>query len=323
MKARYFMVGVSSILAFAPLGCASQDTPPAAAPTGMATTSDVTPTGSTSVDNDDELTADLREHHRHHNGGFAMFIAMSLDSLGSESGPTPGASDTSRQQSAAITKIQANIYAALKPAQAAEKNVLSTLADGIAAGAIEKAKVDAAILQLSAAAAGAREGITDSLNQLHTVLTPSQREALVDKVSAHLEVWEDVNSEDDSTDRNIHEGHLHRVANEIGLSPDQVDKIRATLKESMAGTMGMPFDPKEREAQFAAFGSAFVSDSFDAKTLSSGAAANTHMVTWGAKRMAHFYEAVSPFLTADQRAKLADSLRWHASTMQPQAMNSN
>jgi hypothetical protein len=289
----------------------------------MATTSDAKPTGSTSVDNDDELTADLREHHRHHHGGFAMFVAMSLDSLGSESGPTPGASDTSPQQSAAITKIQADIYAALKPAQAAEKNVLSTLADGIAAGAIEKAKVDVAILQVAAAAAGAREGITDSLNQLHSVFTPSQREALVDKVEAHFEVWEDVNSEDDSTDRNIHEGHLHRVASEIGLSSEQVDKIRVTFKESMAGTMGMPFDPKESEAKIAAFGSAFVSASFDAKTLSSGVAANTHMVTWGARRMAHFYEAVSPVLNADQRAKLADSVRWHASTMQPQAMNSN
>jgi Spy/CpxP family protein refolding chaperone len=289
----------------------------------MATTSTVTLTGSTTVDNDDELTADLREHHRHHNGGFAMFIAMSLDSLGSETGPTPGASDTSPQQSAAITKIQADIYAALKPAQAAEKNVLSALADGIAAGAIEKVKVDSTILQLSAAASGAREGITDSLNQLHSVLTPAQREALVDKVEAHFEVWEDVSSEDDSSDQSIHEGHLHRVATEIGLSPDQLDKIRASFKESMAGTMGMSFDRKESEAQVSAFSSAFMSDSFDAKTLSSGAAANAHMVTWGAKRMAHFYEAVSPFLTADQRAKLADSLRWHASTMQPQAMNAN
>jgi Spy/CpxP family protein refolding chaperone len=326
MKARYFIVGVSSLLALAPVGCASQGTPPPATPVGMSTTSNVTPTASpasTTVDNDDELTADLREHHRHHNGGFAMFVAMSLDSLGSESGPTPGAGDTSPQQSAAITKIQSDIYAALRPAQVAEKDVLSTLADGIAAGSIEKARVDTAIMQLSAAAAGAREGITDSLNQLHSVLTPAQREALVDKVEAHFEVWGDVNSEDDSTDRNIHEGHLRRVATEIGLSPDQVDKIRATFKESMAGTMGMPFDPKESEAQVAAFGHAFMGESFDAKTLSSGAAANTHMVTWGARRMAHFYEAVSPVLTADQRVKLADSLRWHARTMQPQAMNSN
>jgi Spy/CpxP family protein refolding chaperone len=322
MKARYLVVGVSSLLALAPVGCASHDTPPATAPTGV-TTSDVTPAGSTSVDNNDELTADLREHHRHHHGGFAMFIAMSLDSLGSESGPTPGASDTSPQQSAVITKIQADIYAALKPAQAAEKNILSTLADGIAAGVIEKGKVDAAILQLAVAAAGVREGITNALNQLHSVLTPSQREALVDKVEAHFEVWRDVNSENDSTDRNIHEGPLHRVASEIGLSADQVDKIRATLKESMAGTTDMPFDPKESEAQVAAFGSAFVSDSFDAKTPSSSVAANTRMVTWGARRMAHFYEAVSAVLQVDQRAKLADSLRWHASTMQPQAMNSN
>src|ERR1700683_2786957 len=109
MKVRHYAVGVSSILALAPVGCASQSTPQAAAPT-IATTSPVTASGSMPVDSDEELTADLREHHRHHHGGFVMFVAMSLDSLGSETGPTPGASDTSPQQSAAITAIQARMY---------------------------------------------------------------------------------------------------------------------------------------------------------------------------------------------------------------------
>jgi Spy/CpxP family protein refolding chaperone len=225
---------------------------------------------------------------------------MSLDSLGA----TP-------EQATAISKIQADLHAKMQPAHDAEKNVLVTLADGMAAGKIDTAKVEAAITQVSAAAAGVHDAIVDSLNQLHGTLTPPQRVALVDKLEAHFKVWHKVNAEDEPQSGDAHGGHLGKLAKELSLSADQVEKIRAAFETSMASAR-THYDAHEGNAHLKAFGSAFVSDKFDAKTLGTGGTANAHLATWGLTRMTHFYEAAAPVLMPDQRTKLADALRRHA-----------
>jgi Spy/CpxP family protein refolding chaperone len=249
----------------------------------------------------DDATADLREHHRHHHhGGFAMFVAMSLDYLG-----------TTPEQSAALTKIQRDMYSEMQPAYDAEKNLLSTIADGVAAGKIDRPRVEIAISQSSAAASRVYDAVAGSLNQLHALLTAPQRIALVDKIDAHFDVWNDVNAAEEAANRDAHGGHLGKVAKELGMSPDQVEKSRANFKSSFV-TAPASYDRKEGEEYVKAFGIAFEGDSFDARTLAAGGSANAHLATWGATRMARLYEAVTPVLTADQRAKLADELRRHS-----------
>jgi Spy/CpxP family protein refolding chaperone len=265
-----------------------------------AATSAVAPAGTTPGDDADESTADLNEHHlHHHHGGFAMFIAMSADLLG-----------TTPEQSAAITKIQADLRATMLPAHDAEKGVLLTLADGIASGTIDKGKVDAATAKLSAAVTGIHVLVADSLNQLHATLTPPQRIALVDKLEAHFQVWSGLNSPEGS-EGDTHRGLLEKLTKELALSPDQVEKIRASITSSKDGT-AKPFDRTEAEAHLKAFGTAFENDTFDAKTLTTDATVNAHIAVWGSTRVVHFYEAVTPVLTPEQRTKLADSLRRHA-----------
>jgi len=143
---------------------------------GAATAASPTSAASVSAadDDSDELAADLNEHHRHHHhGGVTMFIAMSLDSLG-----------VSPEQKAAIEKIQSDLYAKMEPARAAEQNLANVIADGIAAGGADAAKVNAAVSDVATAAAGIHEATIDALNQLHDKLTPDQRVALMDKVAA-------------------------------------------------------------------------------------------------------------------------------------------
>jgi Spy/CpxP family protein refolding chaperone len=284
--------------AAAPPMAAQTATPPAPTPSESDV---VSAAGPTPLDEDDESTADLREYHRHHHhGGFAMFIAMSLDSLGVDP-----------DQSAEIVKIQADMRAKMQPAHDAEKKLLTVLADGIASGKIDVGKVQSATKQVSDAAAGVHDAVTDSLNYLHAVLTPPQRAALVDKVEAHFAVWTQATSEDESAERDAHGGHLGVLAKDLELSPVQVEKIRANFK---ASTTAAPthFNRIQSEEHLRAFSEAFASDNFDAKTLSTGGAANAQIATWGATRTARFYEAVNPSLTLDQRAKLASSLRRHA-----------
>jgi Spy/CpxP family protein refolding chaperone len=268
----------------------------------------VAPAGTAAAGDDDQPMAELKEHHRHHHhGGFAMFIAMSLDSLG-----------TSPEQDAAIKKAQGDLHAKMQPAHDAEKNVLTTLASGVAAGSVNQAAVDAAIAQVSSAAAGVHDAVADTLNSIHATLTPAQRVALVGKIEAHLHVWREANSEDEPAEKDAHGGHLGALAKELGLAPDQVEKIRTAFKASMTGSPSH-FDAQEAEAHLKAFAAAFESDSFDAKKMTTGGAANAHMAAFGLTRMARFYEAAVPVLTADQRAKLADSLRRHANYKRTQA----
>ena len=123
------------------VACGEEARPSAAGPATAATATTATATAVSPED--EEAAADLSEHHRHHHhGGVTMFIAMSLDSLG-----------VSPEQAADIEKIQGDLFAKMEPAHVAEQNVLNVLADGIAAGKIDDAKVDAAIEGVKTASA--------------------------------------------------------------------------------------------------------------------------------------------------------------------------
>lgn len=289
-----WMCGFAPVLLLAATGCggsAPQVSSPGAA--------EVASAENPGPAEEDESTVDLSEHHRHHHhGGFSMFIAMSLDSLGE-----------SPEQVAAISKIRDEMHDQMKAAHQAEKAVLLALADGLASGNVDHAKVEAAIAELSAAEEGVHEAVAGSLNELHAVLTPPQRAALVAKLEAHFEVWNRENSGAEPGEKEHHKGHLAALAKEVGLSPEQVATIRASLKTRMGGNH---FDRAKAEERLEAFGVAFASDTFDAKTLTAGGGMNAHLAVWGVRRMAHLYEAAAPVLTPEQRTKLAESIRKHA-----------
>jgi Spy/CpxP family protein refolding chaperone len=214
-------------------------------------------------------------------------------------------------QRAAIEKIQANLALKLEPARLADKKVVGLIADETAAGKIEKGKVDAAIVQLGAASVGVHAGVAESLNQLHAVLNEAQRAALVDKVEAHWAVWKEANAADAEASQPHEHGHIEALARELSLTPEQVDKIRTRLHASF-GEAREHLDADKVTAHITAFGTAFESPTFDAKTLKSGDTINAHLATWGATTMARFYEAVVPVLTPEQRTKLAEHVREHA-----------
>jgi Spy/CpxP family protein refolding chaperone len=314
---------VAPVFAF---GCAasSQSAPPAAPGATPATSAAASapqtassaaaaapPVGSASAEataqaapsEDEDATNDLIEHHRHHHhGGVTRFVAMSLDTLG-----------VSPEQQASVDRIQADLRAKLEPSRAADEAFMTLLADGVAAGSIDKAKVDAAIAKIAAASSKAQAASEDALKQLHAVLTPPQRAALVDKIEAHWHVWEEANETAETTEKTRESGHLERLAGELSLTPDQVEKIRAGVHAPPASAAAH-YDRKEVQARVEAFGAAFSGETFDAKALhAKGAdAVDAHIASHGAARMARFFEAVAPVLTPDQRTKLAAELREHA-----------
>ena len=174
----------------------------------------------------DEVVSDeLHEYHRHHHhGGVTMFISMAIDTLGLEPA-----------KKAQVEKIQSDLKAKMAPARDAEHDLLSTIADGVAAGKIDTAKADAAVGKVATASAGIHTATTEALMQLHDALAPVERAALVDKVKAHWEVWQKVNEEEKagSKERGT---HLARLTELLGLTPTQVDQIAKALSADVPVT---------------------------------------------------------------------------------------
>jgi Spy/CpxP family protein refolding chaperone len=301
MKLRPSLSMIALVLVAAAIGCGGSsppaEGPSSSPPVGQAAQADVAKVGA--GEEIDDSTADLAEHHRHHHhGGFAMFIAISLDTL-----------NITPEQHDAITKIQSDMHAKMQPAHDAEKAVLLALADAVAAGQVDQPKLDTAVAKLGAASAQVHDAVIDSLNALHHALTPPQRQALVDKVEANYAVWHHANAPDETLQPGARGGHVAQLAKDLGLSPDQVEKIKTSYREKL--TKAPKYDRAEADAHFKAFAEAFTADHFDAKSMTTGAV-NSHMATWGITRLVLLYTAAAPILNPDQRAKAAEDLRAHA-----------
>jgi Spy/CpxP family protein refolding chaperone len=271
----------------------------AAAPSALLDAAPSQDTEAAQTEEDDHLTDELQSQHRHHHQGFAGFVIMAVETLG-----------IAPDQQATVDEIRKEFRTKMKPVREANAAVLDLLADGIAAGTIDKAKVDAAVARAGTASAAVQGVTPDLLNKLHAALRPEQRAALVDKVDAHWTVWRDANSAEKTADSSVPDRHIHHLAKEIGLTSDQVDKLRANLDATKDAKK--PFDAAAAEAYIKAFDAAFVAEAFDAKKLPAAASESSRIVSWGAERMARFYEALAPVLTADQRTQVAEKLRHRA-----------
>jgi Spy/CpxP family protein refolding chaperone len=290
---------LSIILLTAALGCGGAQTSSTTSSNNVAQAQAKDQTVDTGA-TEDESTNDLADHHRHHHhGGFAMFIAMSLEGL-----------NTTPEQADQIQKIEADMHAKMQPAHDVEKQILLALADGVAAGNVDRGKLDPMTQQLATAAGGIHDGVVDSLNQLHNILTPPQRQALVDKVEAHLQVWHHTNVDDEAGNKDKNDGQIDAMTKWLALTPQQVDQITTAYMSAVGSSP--KFDRAEADNHFKAFAEAFTADQFDARSLTTGANLNAHMAAWGISRTINLYSAAAPVLTPDQRTKAAEGLRRHA-----------
>jgi Spy/CpxP family protein refolding chaperone len=249
---------------------------------------------------DDSVNEALRDYHRHHHGGLSTFISMAIDTLGLD--------EAKRTQ---VAKIQSDLRAKTAPARDAENDLLAALADGVAAGKFDTAKINAAVEKHATAAAGIHDATAEALTQLHDALSPAERTALVDKVKAHWDVWHRVNVEEKAGNKDEKGGHLAKLTKFLGLAPDQVDKISTALGTDAPVTAKT--DPKAEDGHIQSFATAFVADKFDAKALAPSATASAgHVARHGSARLVRFYQAVTPVLTPAQRTTLAAEIRERA-----------
>jgi Spy/CpxP family protein refolding chaperone len=261
------------------------------------------PPPSTAATADDDAVAGLLEHHGyHHHGGVTLFIAMSLETLG-----------VPPEQREAVEKIRDRLHASMDGARQAEQALVMALADGLRSSQFDGGKVDGALARVTATAAQVDAASADALNELHAVLTPPQRAALVDKVEAHWAVWRSVNLED--AGRGDRRGDrrgvlLSALETDLALTPDQTARIDGALDDDMRRVP--PLDRERVTTHLRTFAAAFAADRFDARAMSTERAADEQLVRWGAVHLAHVIEAIGAVLTADQRRELAAMLDVHA-----------
>jgi len=245
------------------------------------------------------VVADILEHHRfHHQGGVLMLTAMSLDAL--------GLPDEKQIQA---ERIQSDLLGKLRPAVHAERDLVNLLADGVSAGAIDRARVDAAVAEVARTTAEARKASIDDVNRLHALLSPSERSALIDRIDAHWALWRQANAGD--------QGHVSVVGKELALTADQLAKVQSSL-DADAGAA--PKLDSQVDAELRELTNAFRWDTFDAHTLAAADPGDRQMAAVGAGRLARFCEAVNPVLNEGQRATLVDILRSHLNHDQPEAV---
>jgi Spy/CpxP family protein refolding chaperone len=233
-----------------------------------------------------------------------MLVAMSIKDL-----------DLSADQKTAVEKVRSDLLAKMEPARAAGKDLANTLADGVAAGAVNRAKADAAVNKLVTQVQAIHDASLTALDQLHDALNAQQRAALVDALQAHWEKWKEAQGSEELDDHQHRPGHLLGLVRDLGLTKDQAEKIKAKFHDQMKGS---PQDRQHKEVSdhLTAFATAFKADKFSAKSLTKAKAANAHVARWGATRMERFLEAAAPVLTPDQRTKLAQHIREHADRME-------
>jgi Spy/CpxP family protein refolding chaperone len=271
--------------------------PPSAAPANVPPTAQPPTEGA-------ELAEGDEDRGRHH-GGVLMLIVASIKDL-----------DLRPDQRTTVDKIRSDLLAKMEPARAAGKDLANTLADGVAAGAVDRAKADSAINKLVVQVQGLHEASLNALNELHAALSAPQRAALVDDLQSHWERWKEAHGRDEQDEHQHRSGYLLALVGQLRLTKEQAEKIKAAFHERMKAG---PQDHLHKEVQdhLQGFASAFKGDAFNAKSLTGARAADGHMARWGATRRARFLETAAPALAPEQRTRLSQMIRDDASRAEP------
>jgi Spy/CpxP family protein refolding chaperone len=250
-------------------------------------------------------------HHGHRPFGM-LRMAEQLDSLGPD-------------QRTAIEQIATNQRASLTPLRQADAAVLTTLAQQVESGAIDRSALAPSVQAREAAGLAARGVHRDALQKLHDTLTPDQRSQLVDALEARARnahgAWADGGAP------GAHRGRLGALGERLGLSPEQRQQILANFRaERAAGAQaneagaanaagagqGAGAHAQHTGARLAWLesfrGDAFQAGAMSATDLSQAQAA----IDRRADRIEDWMQAAVPVLTPAQRATLAAHLRQRA-----------
>ena len=255
------------------------------------------------------------EHEDHH--GVPFFgAALALDDL------TP-------QQRTKLESIRTGVESQGASRKAAMKQLGDLFAKALDDGKLDEAAASAQIDALAQAVDAEKPSLAKALDDLHAILTPTQRAEVVARMHAHHGKHEgkgdakgdgkDEQGEKDEHEakgggEGMHDGmHLRmkQLADDLALTPEQ----RAAYKDKLSnGPRPLEAEHDAIRAQMKAVADAFVSDGFDAKALDVGKYA-APMAKAFATRIERFVAVSIEILDPGQRAKLAAKVRERTAKM--------
>lgn len=239
------------------------------------------------------------------------------------------------EQKSAVDALKADLAKLEDGTKEGRAQLKSDVADGVAAGKLDKAKIDADTKKLVKAAESTASSVQEAMNKLHKTLDPEQRKKLVELMHAKAETMHEhakaetmhEHGKAEGHERGKAEGHEHgemgehamgphktleKLSEELALTADQKDKLKtkmdALMKTHMAAQKGH-FD--EMQKRMKAVGDAFAGDKFDAKNARVGEKLGD-MIQLMTKHRVQFVEAVLSVLTPEQRTKFAAHVRQHS-----------
>jgi Spy/CpxP family protein refolding chaperone len=224
-------------------------------------------------------------------GSVTLFIARGVDVL-----PVTPAQRTQ------LAPIAQELYAKTSVVMDAEHALMTTLANGLAAGAIDPGAVESGVDRIKVDATSVYNLATDTLNRLHAMLSREQRMMLVAGLQARFAKWLQANPLSDARP----DGQLASVTTELGIPQDRVDSIRQRFDVLMK--QSPPLDIGAVASRMRAFEDQFASDSFAARAAPQNSV-GPELAAWAATRVARLCEALQDVLTPDQRTKLIEILR--------------
>ena len=232
--------------------------------------------------------------------------------------------DLKPEQKTAVEGIESDLEKLGEASKAPRAKLEGDVADGVGAGKLDHKKTDADIKELMTAVAATEPTMQDAMNRLYKTLDADQRKKLVEtmrekgkEMHEHMAEHEGKGPgghehEGKGPDEHEHEGPLLKLADDLALTPEQKEKIRAKLEPQMkANHLAMKQKMEATEKHMDAVGTAFEGDKFDAKKAGVGAQA-PEMVKGIATQRVQFVEMILPILTPDQRTKWAGQLKERA-----------
>jgi Spy/CpxP family protein refolding chaperone len=208
----------------------------------------------------------------------------------------------------AIAELDQARHTAEAPVRQADAQVLLALAHQVEQASIDPSALAQTLSARAIAAAAARAADLVTTQKLHDLLTPAQRNQLVDNVGAQLRSHIDSRKGDWDAGHRSH-GNLGKIAEKLGLTDQQKAQILANLRAEHRASG----DARAHDAAFHGAGKAWL-DSFRDETYNAaGAAPSVHQRAWHrGDRGEHLIAAVVPVLSSVQRAQLANDLRARA-----------
>jgi Spy/CpxP family protein refolding chaperone len=225
------------------------------------------------------------------------------------------------EQKAAVDGVLADLEKLGDATKEARTQLSNDIAEGAAAGKLDKAKIDADIKKLVQAADSTAAAMQDDINKLHKTLDATQRKKLVELMRAkgkeheeHMKAEMGQHEKGDH-DKGPHEkgehGRMDKMGEQLGLTPEQKEKLKGKMEAGMKAEMAkMKEQHAGMEKRMKAVGDAFETDKFDAKKAGVGEKGG-EMVKMMAGGRIRMVEAVLSVLTPEQRAKFAEHLRAH------------